>query len=73
MEEKNKKIGELKYAINFDFTKLKKFELYRRKDNRYFRFIVYDGKNYDELYSYLQDGDDEKKIPQENNYTAGSV
>ena len=73
MEEKNKKIGELKYAINFDFTKLKKFELYRRKDNRYFRFIVYDGKNYDELYSYLQDGDDEIKIPQENKLKAGSV
>ena len=32
MEARNKKIGELKYAINFDFTKLKKFELYRRKD-----------------------------------------
>ena len=30
MEARNKKIGELKYAINFDFTKLKKFELYRR-------------------------------------------
>lgn len=73
MEEKNKKIGELKYAINFDFTKLKKFELYRRKDNRYFRFIVYDGKNYDELYSYLQDGDDEIKIPQENKLKAGFV
>lgn len=44
MESRNKKIGELKYAINFDFTKLKKFKLYRRKDNRYFRFMVYDGK-----------------------------
>lgn len=53
METRNKKIGELKYAVNFDFTKLKKFELYRRKDNRFFRFIVYDGKNYDDLYSYI--------------------
>ena len=73
METRSKKIGELKYAINFDFTKLKKFELYRRKDNRYFRFIVYDGKNYDELYSYLQNGDDEIQIPQENKLRAGSV
>lgn len=73
MEARNKKIGELKYAINFDFTKLKKFELYRRKDNRYFRFIVYDGKNYDELYSYLQNGDDEIKIPQENKLKVGFV
>lgn len=73
METRNKKIGELKYAVNFDFTKLKKFELYRRKDNRFFRFIVYDGKNYDDLYSYLQDGDDEIKIPQENKLKVGFV
>lgn len=73
MEPRNKKNRELKYALNIDFTKLKKFELYRRKDNRHFRFIVYDGKNYDELYSYLQDGDDGIKIPQENRLKVGFV
>lgn len=40
----------LDLALNFDFCNATKFELYRRKDNRSFKFIRYDGKNYDELY-----------------------
>ena len=65
MNNKIDKLQALKYAINIDFRKLLKFELYRRKDNRYFRFIVYDGKNYDEIYEYLQNEDNDFKIPPE--------
>ncbi|WP_304379543.1 hypothetical protein, partial [uncultured Parabacteroides sp.] len=53
----------LDLALNFDFSKSTKFELYRRKDNRSFRFIRYDGKNYDELYEFLQDKDNSVLIP----------
>lgn len=73
MEARNKKNRRVKVCYKFWLYKVEKFELYRRKDNRYFRFIVYVGKNYDELYSYLQDGDEEIKIPQENKLKAGSV
>ncbi|MCS3048482.1 hypothetical protein NXV05_00435 [Parabacteroides johnsonii] len=53
----------LDLALNFDFSKATKFELFRRKDNRRFKFIRYDGKNYDELYEFLQDEDNSVLIP----------
>lgn len=53
----------LDLALNFDFSKATKFELFRRKDNRRFRFIRYDGKNYDELYEFLQDENNSVLIP----------
>ena len=61
----NEKIA-LKYALNINIEKLLKFELYRKKDNRMFRFIVYDGKNYDWLCDYLQFNNENVGIPQES-------
>lgn len=52
----------LNKALNYNFMTSKRFELFRRKDNRCFRFCLYDGKNYDELYVYLQNGDDSVSI-----------
>ena len=52
-------IETLNKALNYNFGTAKKFELFRRKDNRCFRFCLYDGKNYDNLYVYLQNGDDQ--------------
>ena len=55
-------IETLNKALNYNFGTAKKFEFFRRKDNRCFRFCLYDGKNYDDLYVYLQNGDDQISI-----------
>ena len=63
----------LDLALNFDFCKATKFELYRRKDNRSFRFIHYDGKNYDELCEFLQDEENSVAIPPSKNLSLGKL
>ena len=68
----NEKIA-LKYALNINIEKLLKFELYRKKDNRMFRFIVYDGKNYDCLCDYLQFNNENVGIPQESKLQIGAM
>lgn len=71
MENYYKEKKALEYALKMDFSKLLKFELYRRKDNRNFRFIVYDGKNYEELYRFLQNNDEDIIIPIESKLKTG--
>lgn len=61
----------LNKALNYNYMTSKRFELFRRKDNRCFRYCLYDGKNYDELYVYLQNGDDSVSIIPEFNMTVG--
>lgn len=63
----------LDLALNFDFCNATKFELYRRKDNRSFKFIRYDGKNYDELYKFLQNEDDSVFIPSKAHLLPGKL
>lgn len=64
-------IETLNKALNYNFGTAKKFELFRRKDNRCFRFCLYDGKNYDDLYVYLQNGDDQIPVFPEYNMKIG--
>lgn len=63
----------LHLALNFNFHYATKFELYRRKDNRHFRFIHYDGKNYEELYSYLQNEECNINIPEKAKLLPGKL
>ena len=53
----------LNVALNFDFNVAYKFMLYRRKDDRLFRFARYVDYEYKSLVEYLQDGNTRIKIP----------
>lgn len=63
----------LKIALTFSFLSASKFELYRRKDDRYFRFIHYNGRNYDDLCEFLQDNDERINIPPRRMLRAGTI
>lgn len=63
----------LKMALTFSFSSASKFELYRRKDDRYFRFIHYNGRNYDDLCEFLQDNDERINIPPRRMLCAGTI
>ena len=63
----------LRMALNFDFFSAAKFELYRRKDDRYFRFIRYSGDNYNEVVDYLQNGDSRIRVLPEWKMVSGGL
>lgn len=53
----------LNVALNFDFNDANEFMLYRRKDDRLFRFARYVDYDYKSLVEYLQDDNTRIKIP----------
>lgn len=50
-------------ALNYNFSDAGAFTLYRRKDDRQFRFCRYNGKDYKEFVDYLQAGNSSISIP----------
>lgn len=63
----------LDVALNFNYCNPSDFTLYRRKDDRQFRFSRYSGKEYDEFVEFLRNGDDAILIPPAKELRAGCL
>lgn len=64
---------DLYWALNFNLYKAGCFVLYRRRDDRLFRFVKYDGKNYEFLTKFLSQGNENIYIPAEEKLKPGTI
>lgn len=65
--------NELYWALNFNLFRADCFVLYRRRDDRLFRFVKYNGKNYDFLKRYLSQGNENIHIQAEEKLNPGTI
>ena len=63
----------LHLALNFEFNIASKFALYRRMDDREFRFCRFDGRGYDEFVDYLRQGQPDVHFPPAEKLKTGGL